>query len=34
MREIQYQYGNNFDGMTAQNVPIDAMLDTGERLLL
>ena len=33
MREIQYEYDNNFEGMTAQNVPIEALLDTRERLL-
>ena len=33
MRDIQYEYDNNFDGMTAQKVPIKALLDTRERLV-
>lgn len=33
MRDIQYEYDNNFDGMTTQKVPIKALLDARERLL-
>jgi predicted nucleotidyltransferase component of viral defense system len=33
MREIQYEYDNNFDGMTAEKVPIKALLEARERLL-
>ena len=33
MREIQYEYDNNFDGMTVQKVPIKALLDVRERRL-
>jgi predicted nucleotidyltransferase component of viral defense system len=33
MREIQYEYDNNFDGMTEEKVPIKALLEARERLL-
>lgn len=33
MRDIEYEYDNNFDGMTAQKVPIKALLDARERLV-
>lgn len=33
MRDIQYEYDNNFDGMTTQKVPIKALLDARERLV-
>ena len=33
MRDIQYEYDNNFDGMTAQKVPIKALLVARERLV-
>lgn len=33
MRDIQYEYDNNFDGMTAQKVPINALLAARERLI-
>ena len=33
MHDIQYEYDNNFDGMTAHKVPINALLATRERLI-
>ncbi|MDP3612624.1 MAG: nucleotidyl transferase AbiEii/AbiGii toxin family protein [Rubrivivax sp.] len=33
MRDIRYEYDNNFDGMTAQKVPIKTLLDARERLV-
>jgi len=33
MRDIRYEYDNHFDGMTAQKVPLEALLAARERLL-
>jgi predicted nucleotidyltransferase component of viral defense system len=32
MRDIEYDYGHNFQGMTAESVPLDALLAARERM--